>query len=83
MDKAVAGRNAVRRSRGGVLIVTWTNKNAVRRVGGKALSKVGAKGKAVGRPRRWGLGLSEGRGKGCEGIRKRSLGQQWRPRMAE
>ena len=35
-------RNAVRRCRGGVLIVKWTNESAGRRVGGKALSKVGA-----------------------------------------
>ena len=47
MDKALAGGHAVRRCRGGVLIVTWTNENAARRVGGEALSKLGAEGKAV------------------------------------
>ena len=50
LDKSVAGGNAVRRCCGGVLIITWTNENEARRVGGMALSKVGLERQVVRRP---------------------------------
>ena len=44
------------------MIVTWTNENAARRVGGKARSKMGAEGKVV--RRSGGRGLNKMRAKG-------------------
>ena len=45
--EVLADGNTVRRCRGGVLIVTWTNEIVAGRVSCKVLSKVAAEGEAV------------------------------------
>ena len=74
----VADGNTVRRCRGRVLIVTWTNEIVAGRVGGKVLSKVEAEGEVV---RRSGGGDLYKAGTEGKTV-KRSGGdseQRWRP----
>ena len=81
LGKAVADGSAIRRCRGGFLIVTWTNEKVARRVGGKALSEVGAEGKAARRSGGGGLGKAGAEGKAVKrfggGVRCGDGGREW------